>query len=118
MMGRLSVAALTIAVGCLAVLDLACAEPARRSGLALASDVSAQQRPVRRARTRIIVYPRSPYEGSIGRSGNRFDVFPRPYRYEWPGPNAQRECVGWLEPEHRLTGTVIVPRRRCRWVPG
>lgn len=117
-MGKVSIAVLAVGLGCLTALDVAAAEPARRSGPAGASDLSAQQRTVRRARTRIIVYPRLPYEGSIGRSGNRFDVFPRPYRYEWPGPNAQRDCVGWLEPEYRLTGTVIVPRRRCRWIPG
>jgi hypothetical protein len=117
-MGKVPIAIVAATLGCLVVLDVAGAEPARRSTAAVASDLSAQQRPVRRARPRIVVTPRIPYEQSIGRSGNRFDVFPRPYRYEWPGPNAQRDCVSWLQPEYRLTGTVIVPRLRCRWVPG
>ena len=117
-MGKLSIAALTAAFGCVVALEVAVAEPVRSSGPLVSSEISAQQRPVRRARTRIVVTPRVPYEQSIGRSGNRFDVFPRPYRYEWPGPNAQRDCVSWLQPEYRLTGTVIVPRLRCRWVPG
>ena len=121
-MGKLVVAAFTAATVCgLAWHGTALAEPNGPSmGVqAVASEVSAQQRTVRRARSRITVYPRSiPYEQSIGRSGNRFDVFPRPYRYEWPGPNAQRDCISWLAPEYRPSGTVIVPRLRCRWIPG
>ena len=119
-MGRLSIAALTAAaVGYLFVQDTAIAASKGLSGRAVQfSDVSAQQRSVRRIRPRITVYPRIPYDQSIGRSGNRFDVFPRPYRYEWPGPNAQRDCVSWLAPEYRPSGTVIVPRLRCRWIPG
>jgi hypothetical protein len=61
-----------------------------------ASELSAQNRRPR-ARTRIEVYPR--------RSFN-------------PGPNAERDCVSWLEPEWRPSGTVIVPHLRCWWVPG
>ena len=80
------------------------------------SDLSAQRRRVRRAPLRIRVYPRGIPE--VGRSGPRLDPYPRPYPYEWPGPNAQRECVTWLAPEARLTGTVIVPRRRCWWISG
>lgn len=33
-------------------------------------------------------------------------------------PNAVRECNSWLEQEFRPSGTVIVPRMRCRWVAG
>jgi hypothetical protein len=38
--------------------------------------------------------------------------------YAYPGPNAVRQCTSWLEPEWRASGTVIVPRMRCWWVPG
>jgi len=81
------------------------------------SDLSSQRRP-RRASTRITVYPR--YQGipTVGRSGPRINVYPRPYPYEWPGPGATRECVGWLAPEARPSGTVIVPHRRCVWRAG
>jgi hypothetical protein len=58
------------------------------------SDLSAQRRA--RPRTRIRIYA--------------------PYAY--PGPNAVRQCTSWLEPEWRASGTVIVPRMRCWWVPG
>lgn len=58
-------------------------------------DVSAQQR--RRGPARIIVTPR---------------------RYSYPGPGAVRQCNSWLEPDYRPSGTVIVPRMRCWWVPG
>jgi hypothetical protein len=78
------------------------------------TDVSAQSRRPRRATTRIIVRP-SPL---IGRYPYEFNVFPRPEPYDWPGPGYVRDCVGWLEPEARLSGTVIVPRRRCVWVRG
>jgi hypothetical protein len=116
---KLSVAALTFALGCLVTADPALAQSASLPApQAAASELSAQRRPVRRVRPRITVYPRLPYDGTIGRSGNRFDVFPRPYTHEWPGPDAYRSCVGWLEGEYRLTGLVVVPRRRCRWIPG
>ncbi|HKG00765.1 MAG TPA: hypothetical protein VKB15_09095 [Xanthobacteraceae bacterium] len=77
------------------------------------SDLSSQRRRMRRSPVRITVYPRS-----VVRSGLRIDVFPRPYPYEWPGPNAKRDCIGWLAAEARPSGTVIVPRRRCWWVLG
>jgi hypothetical protein len=110
-------AALVAGVIGVASTDVAPAEPLSPSERVMSpSELSAQR--ARRARPRITVHPRRLEDGSIGRSGNRFDEFPRPYRYEWPGPNAHRECIGWLEPEYRVTGTVIVPRRRCRWVPG
>jgi hypothetical protein len=31
-------------------------------------------------------------------------------------PTAVRECNAWYEQEFRPSGTVIVPRMRCRWV--
>jgi hypothetical protein len=33
-------------------------------------------------------------------------------------PTAVRECNAWYEQEFRPSGTVIVPRMRCRWVAG
>jgi hypothetical protein len=33
-------------------------------------------------------------------------------------PTAVRACDAWYEPEYRPSGTVIVPRMRCRWVAG
>jgi hypothetical protein len=80
------------------------------------SDVSSQRRP-RRPPTRITVYPRRELPTMV-RSGPRIDVYPRFYPYEWPGPGATRECVGWLAPEARPSGTVIVPHRRCVWRQG
>jgi hypothetical protein len=67
-------------------------------------------RPVR-ARTRIRVTrvpPIYPYrlESSI---------YPVPYTYEYPGPNAVRQCTAWLATEHRPSGTVVVPRAQCWW---
>jgi hypothetical protein len=35
-----------------------------------------------------------------------------------PGRLLYRRCVGWLAVEHRLSGTVLVPRERCWWVRG
>jgi hypothetical protein len=80
------------------------------------SDLSSQRR--RRASTRITIYPRRVLPPTVVRSGPRIDVNPRPNPYEWPGPGATRECVGWLAPEARPSGTVIVPHRRCVWRQG
>ena len=33
-------------------------------------------------------------------------------------PTAVRTCNAWYEQEFRPSGTVIVPRMRCRWVAG
>ena len=33
-------------------------------------------------------------------------------------PTAVRTCDAWYEQEFRPSGTVIVPRMRCRWVTG
>ena len=39
----------------------------------------------------------------------------RPLARTHPGPNSVRQCVSWLEPEYRPSGTVIVPRMHCWW---
>jgi len=84
-----------------------------RSHAAPVAELSSQRRRLRRSPVRITVYPQS-----IVRTGLRIDVFPRPYPYEWPGPNAKRDCIFWLATEARPSGPVIVPRQRCWWVPG
>jgi hypothetical protein len=91
-------AALMIAAAAAAVVLLAAggapAAPPSRGDDAQMSELSAQRRV--RPRTRIRIYA--------------------PYAY--PGPNAVRQCNAWIEPEWRVSGTVIVPRMRCWWVPG
>jgi hypothetical protein len=84
-----------ISSGVLLAGERATAAPVATSDAAQAIDLSAQRR-ARPARTRIRIYA--------------------PYSY--PGPNAVRHCTSWLEPEWRPSGTVIVPRMRCWWVPG
>ena len=76
------------------------------------SDVSSQRRRLRRSPVRITVYPRF-----MGRRALDIVAYPRPYPYDWPGPFARRDCIGWLAPELRPSGPVIVPHRRCWWSP-
>ena len=78
------------------------------------SELSSQRRRLRRSPTRITVYPR----GFIGRPSPYIDLYPRPYPYDWPGPFAKRDCIAWLAPQARPSGPVIVPHRRCWWIPG
>ena len=42
----------------------------------------------------------------------------RPLGVAHPGPNAVRQCFAWIEPDHRPSGTVIVPRMHCWWEGG
>ena len=42
----------------------------------------------------------------------------RPLGVAHPGPNAVRQCFAWIEPQHRPSGTVIVPRMHCWWEGG
>ena len=86
----------------------AVAQPARE-GVGAASESTAQQ--PRRARTKLRVRPLYPYR-------RYHSLYPLPYDIEYPGPNAKRECVDRYVTEHRPSGTVIVPRMRCRWVRG
>jgi hypothetical protein len=39
----------------------------------------------------------------------------RPSSYDYPGPNAVRQCTAWLAPDYRPSGTVIVPHMQCWW---
>ncbi|CCD90866.1 conserved exported hypothetical protein [Bradyrhizobium sp. ORS 375] len=67
------------------------------------TDISAQRRP-----RRVPIYPRR-YDGHW-----EPDVVPR---YN-PGPNAVRVCDAAYVPEHRPSGTVIVPHMSCYWRRG
>jgi hypothetical protein len=44
-------------------------------------------------------------------------IYPVPNTYDYPGPNAVRQCTAWLATEYRLSGTVVVPRTQCWWEP-
>ncbi len=45
-------------------------------------------------------------------------IYPVPYHFDYPGPNAKRECNARYVQEHRPSGTVVVLRMNCRWVRG
>lgn len=66
------------------------------------TDVSAQTR----ERPRVRVTPPAAYD------------YPRPGPYAWPGPGYVRQCVDWYATEYRVSGTVVTPQMRCRWVRG
>ena len=78
-------------------------------GAGSATDARAQQ--ASRPRTRLRVRPIYPYR-------HFHSIYPVPYRYEYPGPNAKRECVARYVEEHRPSGTVVTPRMHCWWVRG
>jgi hypothetical protein len=61
-----------------------------------------------RVRPRIRVAPAYPYRLYS-------TTYPVPYKYEYPGPGAVRECASWLGQEYRASGPVITPRMRCWW---
>ena len=65
----------------------------------------------RRAPARITVRP-------ILRERLDSTEFPRSDYLGYPGPNAVRQCVSWLQPEYRLSGTVVTPQMRCWWQRG
>ena len=67
--------------------------------------------PSRRAKTRLRVQPIYPQR-------HHHSLYPVPYRFDYPGPNGKRACVDAYVIEHRASGTVLVPRMRCRWVRG
>ena len=94
---------LLAAVPCFALSEI------QTVGVGSAEDVQAQQ--PRPAKTKLRVRPIYPYR-------HYHSVYPVPYRFDYPGPNAKRECVDRYVTEHRPSGTVIVPRMRCRWVRG
>ena len=83
-------AILMLALGlCVTALDLDTARAASAHAQANPAEVdAARQARVRRAPTRLVIRPT-----------RRF----------------YRECVSWLQPEARPSGTVITPQMRCRW---
>jgi hypothetical protein len=87
----------------------AVAQPAGLTGAAEPAPLIRVQ--ARRARPQIRVRPRYPYR-------RYHSAYPLPYENEYPGPNEVRQCVDWYATERRASGTVIVPRMRCWWVPG
>jgi hypothetical protein len=110
-MQRIAAAAIMAWLGVAVAAPGAAAPLQQDAGVRTPTDVSAQSRPQRRARPQLRVTPRYPY-----RSYHTF--YPPPYDFEYPGPNAVRQCVGGYVTEHRPSGTVVVPRLRCWWVPG
>lgn len=62
----------------------------------------------KRAPARVVVRPA--YRYHLDHS-----PYPRSDDVSWPGPGAVRQCTSWLAPEHRPSGTVIVPHTRCWW---
>jgi hypothetical protein len=92
-------AALIVALAMLGLLSGGSMAAAQSAG-------SAQADPPRRV-PRIIVTPRQPAADPYPKRGAAY-----------PGPGYVRDCVAWLEPEARPSGTVIVPRQRCSWVRG
>lgn len=104
-----SILAVLMTVGALAWSGGPTAAAPRNDGTAVGNtDISAQSR---RVRPQIRV--QRPYYY------RRFhSAYPLPYDVEYPGPNAVRQCVDRYVTEFRPSGTVIVPRIRCWWVPG
>ena len=93
MRGRSAVAALILA---LTFLCLIFPQPrvSAQDRIAAAARFAQASEPPRRAPARIVV---------------------RPLARTHPGPNSVRQCVSWLEPEYRPSGTIIVPRMHCWW---
>jgi hypothetical protein len=88
--------------------------PAQKQKAAPKQRVAVQKQRVavqRRAPTRIIVRP-------VLRERLDSTEFPRSDYLGYPGPNAVRQCVSWLQPEYRLSGTVVTPQMRCWWQRG
>jgi hypothetical protein len=87
---------------------------ARQPGIVTADPEPLVRSPPQRARSslrprpRIKVQPSYPYR-------TWHSLYPLPYPYEYPGPNAVRRCTDWYVTEVRPSGTVIVPKMRCWW---
>jgi len=112
MIGRVASIAALIALALLAWAGSHSDAQAQQSGTSAANDAEPliQSRP-RRTRPKIRVQPLYPYR-------SYHTLYPPPYDIEYPGPNALRICTDWYAVEARPSGTVIVPRMRCRWVRG
>jgi hypothetical protein len=109
---RIATIAVMACIGALALGPPAEAQ-SRRNPVATAEPepLVENEAPRRRARPRVRVQPLYPYR-------TFHTTFPLPYDIEYPGPGAKRYCTSRLVTEHRLSGTVIVPRMRCWWARG
>jgi hypothetical protein len=104
-----SVAAAFIVLG--AADDVRAQTIAADGGASAALSARAQAPPRARTRARIRVTPAYPYRLYS-------TDYPTPYKYEYPGPGAVRQCRAWLAQEFRPSGTVVVPKMNCWWVRG
>ena len=95
---------IALSLGLFAAMPSRALSEIRTVGVGSAADARAQQ--TSRPRTRLRVRPIYPYR-------HFHSVYPVPYRFEYPGPNAKR----YVE-EHRPSGTVVTPRMHCWWVRG
>lgn len=106
---QMKVLALVVAVSGAGMMGAA---PVRAAPAAsdLALEISSQATTMQtNRRPRVRVYPRYyPRRPDV-------TLYPLPYGIDYPGPRAVRQCVSRLVPEHRPSGTVIVPRTRCWW---
>jgi hypothetical protein len=111
-MKRVASIAALVGLGLLAWAASPDAAQAQQRGTWGANDAEPliQSRP-RRARPQIRVQPLYPYR-------TYHTLYPPPYDIEFPGPNARRICTDWYAVEARPSGTVVVPRMRCRWMRG
>jgi len=100
---------LALSLGLLAAEPCFALSEIQTVGAASASDAQPQR--ARRARTRVIVRKGYPHR-------HWHSVYPVPYRFDYPGPNAKRECTARYVEERRPSGTVVTPRMNCRWVRG
>jgi hypothetical protein len=113
-MPRLAAMAVLAALGLLVFGASPGAAQSRQPGIVTADPEPLLQNPPRRARSslrprpRIQVRPRFPYR-------RWHALYPLPYPYEYPGPNAVRRCTDWYATEFRASGPVIVPKMRCWW---
>ena len=68
---------------------------------------SQSRRPPTRLRVQPLYYPYRNYSTD----------YPVPYEYEFPGPNAVRQCKARLVQELRPSGPTVVPKMHCWWEP-
>jgi hypothetical protein len=108
-MRLVAIIVIALSLGLLAAAPSHALSEIQTVGAASATDAQPQQ--PRRARTRVLVRKGYPYR-------HTHSVYPVPYRFDYPGPNAKRECVARYVEEHRPSGTVVTPRMRCWWVRG
>ena len=97
--------------GLLIVTGLACAV----SALSVASGSPAEAQIAREAPRTTAAQPVDATAQSRRRRATQLRVIRQ--RTYLP-PTAVRTCDAWYEQEFRPSGTVIVPRMRCRWVTG